>query len=698
MASKADKSAPTTPQPDPWLDLGWDDLEAWTNPRSIERGRSYQRSGHVQKLARSADGVLVAWVQGQRRYATKVELVSESEDGSRLRSRCTCPVGWNGCKHAVAVVLDYLAAAKEGRAVPAAGPEDRRWERLEDVGDAEEEMAGESDDDDEGFVEPRRRSPQPPRKSKAEKLRPFLEKLSPAELTGLVVELADAYPRVRRDLAERNRLANATDADLIKRAGKMIRRLTNEQVWYNHWSGEGNLPDYGGLKTLLETLLARRRADALLKLGKTLYEGGQAQVGEAHDEGETGDAISSCMEVVFRAVLASSLSDVYKLLYAIDLTSSGEYDLAGGADLVLDHDWPPGVWSQVADRFALRLAKLPPPNDKDFTRNYRRDRITDQLIDCLRNAGRDAEVLPLCEAEAPITGSYQRLVQELLAAGRIDDAKRRALEGIEKVGKQWPGIADQLREDLRAIAAKQQNWPVVAALRAEEFFDYPTIEGLENLLDAAEKAGCGSQVRAAALYFLETGVRPVAGVPTAAVSKTRPRRSAPKPAAAAKGYAGPAWPLPALDPTLRPDRRESSYRPKTGPRPDVLLELAIREKRPDDVLRWYDQLKKPRRSSAYSDWGPSAPDARVADAVADTHPERALTIYQEIVADSINRASPSAYEAALPYLRKMHQLLQRLGREAEWDAYLTGLRETHRRKRRLMEVLDRIEQRRIVDS
>jgi uncharacterized Zn finger protein len=130
----------------------------------------------------------------------------------------------------------------------------------------------------------------------------------------------------------------------------------------------------------------------------------------------------------------------------------------------------------------------------------------------------------------------------------------------------------------------------------------------------------------------------------------------------------------------------------------VLLELAVREQRPDDVLRWYDQLKKPRRSSAYSDWGPSTPDARVADAVADTHPQRALAIYQEIIADHINRASPSSYEAALPYLRKAHQLLQRLGRDAEWTAYLAELRETHRRKRRLMEVLDRIEQRRIVDG
>ena len=74
--------------------------------RSLERGRSYHRSGHVSRLARGRDGRLVAWVQGTHRYATGVEI---DRAGGGLDSRCSCPVGQR-CKHAVAVVLGYLDA------------------------------------------------------------------------------------------------------------------------------------------------------------------------------------------------------------------------------------------------------------------------------------------------------------------------------------------------------------------------------------------------------------------------------------------------------------------------------------------------------------------------------------------------------------------------------------------------------------
>jgi len=130
----------------------------------------------------------------------------------------------------------------------------------------------------------------------------------------------------------------------------------------------------------------------------------------------------------------------------------------------------------------------------------------------------------------------------------------------------------------------------------------------------------------------------------------------------------------------------------------VLLELALHEKKPDEVLRWHDQLASEQRSRPYG-WSSAGHYAdRVADAVADTHPERSLAIYRQIVEQYIAQTSPSAYEAAVPALRKLRGLLQRLRREAEWSAYLAELRDKHHRKRRLLEVLDRLQGRRIVDG
>ena len=102
----------TTDRPPDWRDLTWDDLDAWAGYHSLERGRSYQLTKRVQQLARTEDGKLLAWVLGSQRYATEVGLNPGFTD-VKLFSRCTCPLGISGRKHAVALVVEYLEALKK---------------------------------------------------------------------------------------------------------------------------------------------------------------------------------------------------------------------------------------------------------------------------------------------------------------------------------------------------------------------------------------------------------------------------------------------------------------------------------------------------------------------------------------------------------------------------------------------------------
>jgi uncharacterized Zn finger protein len=88
-----------------WASLTWDDLDRWAGGRSVSRGRSYQRQGRVQDLAIAEDGRLLATVQGGDRYFVSVWLTGKKQ-GERLDSESTCPVGYSGCKHAVAVVAE----------------------------------------------------------------------------------------------------------------------------------------------------------------------------------------------------------------------------------------------------------------------------------------------------------------------------------------------------------------------------------------------------------------------------------------------------------------------------------------------------------------------------------------------------------------------------------------------------------------
>lgn len=682
-----------------WRNLTWDDLEEWAGPRSLERGRSYQRSGHVRNLACSADGVLLAWVQGTERYATQVELILESDERVRPSSRCTCPVGTDGCKHGVAVVLAYLEALKRGETVPVADAKDRRWRRLRDVEvdeSSEEEFDEDFDDeeeedwDEEEWTTARqhrkrsRKAARGGRKRKSKEssnIREYLEGLSVAELADYVAQLAERYPEVARELTNRAALARGETGELIRQARKEIRRVTSQSAWYNHWSGEGDLPDYSDLQHRFEQLLENGQADALLELGETLFEDGQQQVGSSDDEGETASAITDCLTIVFQAVPASSLPDARKLLYLVDMTLRDEYDLCDGAESVLDQSWPAAAWSEAADELARRLHALPKPRGNDFHERYQRDKLTDWLVDCLARAERKEEILPLCQEEARLTHSYPRLVAWLIEARRLEEAKRWAREGIEQTEKHRVGIANELREQMRELAEREGDWGSVAAMRAEEFFTYPSLESLHELQEAADKAGYGPQVRAAALRFLETGARPA---PAPSVLAKKPaRRKTPS-----------SWPLPAAADSIRSGKASTEAKPHF----DVLLELALEEKRPDDVLRWYDKLTAGRRSREFDWYGDDSLQGEVADAVAASHPDRAIGLYKQIIEELIARISPSAYEAARPYLRKLRDILQRQKRQAEWVQYLAQLREANRRKRRLLEVLDRLDNRRIVDG
>lgn len=690
MASKNPKATASDAR---WRDLTWDDLEEWTDARSLERGRSYQRSGRVRDLACSADGVLLAWVQGTERYATQAELIVESDQGVRPSSRCTCPLGIDGCKHGLAVVLSYLEALKQGQSVPLADAGDRRWRRLRDV-DAEETDEEDFDDEAEDWEEEewttarrhRERSWQAAQTGSKRKgkvsgnIREYLKGLSATELATYVGQLAERYPEVARELKNRAALSRGETGELIRQARKEIRRATSQTAWYNHWSGEGEFPDYSDLKYRFEQLLENGQADAVLELGETLFEEGRQQVESSEDEGDTASAITDCLNVVFQAVPASSLSDARKLLYLIDLMLRDDYDLCQGAESVLDRSWPAEAWSEAADELTRRLRTVPKPKANDFHECYQRNNLTDWLVDCLAHAERKEEILPLCEEEARLTHSYPRLVAWLIEAGRLGEAKRWAREGIEATEKQWPGIANELREQMRELAEREGDWSSVAAMRAEEFFQYPSLESLQDLQQAADKAGCGPQVRTAALRFLETGVRPTAA--SSALAKTSKRRKT-----------ASTWPLSAPAGSMRSAKAASAK-----PHFDVLLELALEEKRPDDVLRWYDKLTTGRRSHEFDWYGDDSLQGEIADAVAATHPDRAIALYKQIIEGLIARTSSSAYEAARPYLRKLRDLLQKQKRQAEWSRYLAQLREANRRKRRLLEVLDRLDNRRIVDG
>ena len=154
----------------------------------------------------------------------------------------------------------------------------------------------------------------------------------------------------------------------------------------------------------------------------------------------------------------------------------------------------------------------------------------------------------------------------------------------------------------------------------------------------------------------------------------------------------PGWPLPVPDYLVPLVSRRHSYSPGHRPRLDVLLDMAIEAKLPDEILRWYEKME-----SASPNGAPHQAD-RVAAAIADVYPERSIGIYRYGLEVQLPHANTGAYEEAKRYLLKLRPLYQGVGRSAEWTALVNSIREKYRNRPRFMELLDNLDGKTIIES
>lgn len=292
-AATARVSAHTESRQTKWESLTWDDVANWAGSRSVTRGRAYQRGGRVRDLGISAEGKLLATVAGGHRYATGVWWEADA-----LRSCCTCPVGWNGCKHAVAVVATYLEMLAKRAAIPIADAEDGRWEELESgvPEEAYEDLEdGDDSEDDEGLQPVYQRRTGKGRAADDEKIRKHINAKSREELAELVWSLARRFPDLREEFRERIALGEGDADRLISEARKELRKATSEPGWRNYWKGEGYTPDFSRLARYLDRMVELGHADAVVKLSREIMSRGMEMIGQSNDEGETATAFAECL-------------------------------------------------------------------------------------------------------------------------------------------------------------------------------------------------------------------------------------------------------------------------------------------------------------------------------------------------------------------------------------------------------------------
>jgi uncharacterized Zn finger protein len=322
-------------------------------------------------------------------------------------------------------------------------------------------------------------------------------------------------------------------------------------------------------------------------------------------------------------------------------------------------------------------------DQNDFSSKFHRDQLSHWLLKALENAGRGGELDAVYETEARATGSYERLVKHLIEQKRMEDAERWAREGIEKTREKLPGIASALRGLLCDMGRRRKQWDVVAAHAAAAFFDRPGVQGFNELIAAARKANCEEPVRTAALNFLETGKSPLFHV--ARKGKV-------------EAVVDAAWPLPEIDYLAPPPKTRGAALNISGPHLEVLLEMAIADKRQGDVLKWHDKMLESNQKAGWHGYAGESYADQVAAAVADSHPQRALDIYRRRLDSCLPRADFSAYESSAAYLKKMRPIYRALHRDEEWQKLVAEIRHKYGNRPRFMEVLDKLEGRTILQT
>lgn len=488
------------------------------------------------------------------------------------------------------------------------------------------------------------------------------------ELLGLLIDLSGRFPNIRQYIVETEQLASGQVDKLAHALRSEIKNLTAEPAWYNHWRGEGNLPDYSHVQEQLRALADQGHADAVLQLGAELWTKGNVQVEQSDDEGETAMAVAACLETVMTALPQSSLTPPKQLLWVIDRMLEDEFSLLDSAEKLLARRAYTRVhWREVAGTIEARPQAMPKPRTASFSATYRRERLLNQLLDAYGRAGWKERTIPLLEAEADTCRCYGKLVDALLAAGEQERARHWCMQGYKRTVDDAPGIASVLQERLRTMAQKERRYDLAATYRAQDFFTRPSSTNYSELRKAAEKAKCWPAVRTAALQYLETDQLPTSSSP-------KNKRN--------------SWPLPS--PEVEPPATNTRGGHQLFPDLTTLIDIAIMEKRFDDVFDLYQRLRKTKR------WGWET-DKTVAQAVANTHPDLSLGIWQQIVEGLIRQVKPRAYEEAPVYLRLMEKVYTRHHRLDDWRGLLDELRREHKAKRRLMGVLDTLSTKKLVD-
>ncbi len=632
--------------PDSFQALKWSDFQTWAGEKATAKGMKYQDEERVKEIKCTPEGGLVARVQGTKAYFTEVSL-----ENGKPNSTCTCPVGGD-CKHGVAAVLEYLELIETGEEVPVVAEGDKL---LIMARQGPALKVGETRDSYQVF---------------RTELREYLEQMEKEELIDLLMNISERDSLLSKHLGDTLNLASGDTEGTIGDIYTELEELWEEARNYDYRDYDSPYPDFSEIRNRLESLLEAGHTEEVVDIGMRIKEGYE-EIAPYDEEGDIGMKVGECLEVVIKALLQSESPAHERMLRVLDFELKDEYDIFDG-ETFWNSDFPASEWNRFSEILKEKLDAIDSGKNLSYS-GWSRDRLVERRALALEKAGNYEEAISLCEeeVEAGEELSYIRLVKVLLSAGQEEKAEARIYRGIKETRKSDLGTALELFQILLEIKEKEENWLFATALRAEEFFSYPSLQFYTDLRESAKKAGVWKEVREAVHDYLESGNLPADG-------------------------AGPGEEpssLPGILPKTGLTDRDSFWK-IDSPALELLIDIAVEEENPDEVARWYKKLKikdKRGRDRRFTR------REKIARTVQEKYPEIAIEIWKNIAEELIDRKKTDAYESASIYLRMVRNTLEARGQKTGWESYLGKIREKNRLKRNLLAILDMLEKDRIID-
>ncbi len=525
-----------------------------------------------------------------------------------------------------------------------------------------------------------------------------LDEKSREELLALLEQLVQRQPDIEPMVELLTELPLATPAQGKNRPGRGKERTLDpstiqsqvDSAFYN--AGEG----WGAASRVAAEL------ERLYDIGKSFAEAGEwanAQVVYAtvaeetiiqyeglHDEGQLSWILGLCaaglvaclnaqstlpkreqLDAEDREELLTTLFDLWKFGYnygGIGVDVAGAIAGNGTAyerrrvEAWLREEMSPGqdsssTWHNrsVVD-FVVKLKQAEHASDEDVLAEYRNAGLYKELTEKYLQLGRENEALGVAQAHLTEPRDVTWFAEELL---KLDEAWREQALGF---------VETRLGEVKPALQSKSQD-----------FTSAHTVDTYRRWL-SEKYLLYGKAKQALDIELVRFQAKP-------GDATYRSMRSA----AQVAGQLKEVW--PGLRPQLIQTLEQQS-------RWGALVSIYLDEGEVGQALAALTEMERAPRTPLYgygyrAEAAPSQYQAQVAEAAEESYPDEAIRLYKSVVQRLIDGRGRENYQQATGYLARVRRLYQKQGREPEWQAYMTNLRNSNKSLRALKEELDKRE-------